>query len=1781
MFLSTDLIKFADNVDDCRNQCEQEPSFNCRSYSYVDNKCFLSSDGTSTLGFEFLKEESGVIFGEKKCVVDRCNDGTITFEKITGYILRSSVETNIEIPRTGSTWLQGITLDCWKHCKESTDDCPAFTVSYQTQRCQKLDRNSQGRIGDLTPRPGGNYFEKICLRGTQAEACKNKAWAFERVPAFELEESLYDRHIPNVQNRSECEELCLREITFVCRSAFYHEDDLICKLSREDRRTQSQKYHTNNNIRTSYLENSCIPVLTTCPYEHTLDHYSTYTDTVHRGAIQSHSDCEKVCDDFQGFNCRSYAYYSAQGQCFFSGDDTVSVGGKKLSLQPRQGITYFERNCNLTTEITTGTPSRPPPTTVPPPTAPKTVCASGQKLTFEKLIGFESIGSYPIYLYRSTFQIPGITLECLRKCELDSDCESFVLDYERFECYRFSDFGPVNIRPNKGKSYFKALCISALIPCEKLWAVDILMDRELRVSRPVDVIRQVNREECARRCLEERRFRCRSSNYYSFRRECTLSTEDKNSPVAELHFSAGVDYIENQCISETSNCPYQSPEIGIYMWYVDRTLHGIITSQQCEEECDRERAFNCRSYSHVDGTGEFKCLLSSDNKESLPNTAFELRHKSLFAQKDCKNQITRSVPRETPILTPPVVSPTQRPGVCTFDRYTYEKIVGYDPRLLRKHRIPIIDSVGILGQCQHECQRMGERCKGFVILYTPVQICYWLEVAASEITNALMPSPLAAYYEKVCLRDMGCGKYWTFERVIGHQMKGTALIDIPSVLERTDCEDLCIRDKNCLSANYFYKLKLCRLFSESRRSQPSAVVKSEDVDYLENQCIKEPPTCQYKDYPDRFFPFIDRLSRAHDIHDCQKQCDLERRFRCRSINYETMTRHCALSSEDLATVGDSTDLLQFRRQSIFSEKGNCEQVSVQCNQQDMILTVNFAVPFNGRVYAKGNPAQCYMLGTGQQSLQFAVSMGSRCGTKLEGPDLYVNEVVIQQHPVIMTDNDKTIRVMCSFEPRERTYTLGNPLQSDHPAMEVATLFQHPIKSVVTNTVPPPNVVMRVLDHQGQDARRVGLGDELTLRIELREINSAFALHAKNLYARSTKGESLFLIDGRGCPNDPSIFPTLQVDQRDGKSLYANFKAFRFPSTGMVNFEVQIKFCQDRCEPVICRNGARSHGRRKRSLHDNSNQEILSLTTQFPFQKNQTFKNNYMLNSSLSTNTSAIFERKSRLKYQNVTAPKFSSSTADFQKRNFMRTSNFTREQNIWENYSNVVNNSTSKPFFQSHSPRELTPSEMSNLNRHYSRDQDYTHSYDNRQFDRPSEGFGPHYREYHQNFRQDFRPNSPHPPLYPPYYNNRGTEHQYNQFQFHYTDQQFDDHRMRPASHPRHYHSSHQVHSSPNFQIRDRPSNDKSFSELQSSSIRVISKDREYERPLNNHNGPISVHSSTPYSQQQPVFNPQIPKERYDFPPNVHNVPNSPMSQNYPSPWPGFRVSNPDQTSNLHYRHPYNNNQHSNTRIWTSNNAQPSREETKKNSSYTLHHPSSIRKENRNFSRSPPVHTRLPSPIHPPILRNSNVKNSSRPSLILQPPPNNSQTINMDRKNPINAPPYLNYPSNGNMNAGNRFPPRNHHWKPEENKSRPTYKSRPPQNNHRIPPKDEKRTNLPDELPLSFAIMVGEDQPMADKSAWTLERKTIPPPTVLPETSEDTVCTSKTTVVVTVTAVTVLYIGAAIAAIFFYRWRRKQKRKKRRYIDPQPRSQPNNADVTYASPEVTFRSIYGAFPNES
>ena len=83
------------------------------------------------------------------------------------------------------------------------------------------------------------------------------------------------------------------------------------------------------------------------------------------------------------------------------------------------------------------------------------------------------------------------------------------------------------------------------------------------------------------------------------------------------------------------------------------------------------------------------------------------------------------------------------------------------------------------------------------------------------------------------------------------------------VAGRLDCEELCLLETEfpCASAEFDYSLAECRLSRQTRRSQPAAYrATTRDVDYIENQCVREDQrreSCDYESYQDQDIGYPD------------------------------------------------------------------------------------------------------------------------------------------------------------------------------------------------------------------------------------------------------------------------------------------------------------------------------------------------------------------------------------------------------------------------------------------------------------------------------------------------------------------------------------------------------------------------------------------------------------------------------------------------------------------------------------------------------------------------------------------------------------------------------------------------------------------------------------------------------------------------------------------------------------------------------------------------------------
>uniref|UniRef100_T1KJV3 ZP domain-containing protein n=1 Tax=Tetranychus urticae TaxID=32264 RepID=T1KJV3_TETUR len=292
------------------------------------------------------------------CVIRQCPSGTtVSFEKMTNVNVRG---VNLVPLYTG----QGetpVSAECNNRCRAGPN-CRAFVLNYEKHACMGMGYDSNSRSTSIiATSERTSLFEKICLSVPTCE----KAWTFERVIGRQI--LGYDnRVLTAIASRLKCQEICLKERSFVCRSGEYDYLTQECRLSSEDRRTQPTHY-TVAPPSVDYFENECSPLPlvkedesglpgipnapSECGYQR-FENLELNRPDLMKSAF-SEEQCKTLCEATRAFVCRSFAFKAASSLCWLNSDDSYSSGGKD-SLVASPGVLYFERaNClNLKLDCT-------------------------------------------------------------------------------------------------------------------------------------------------------------------------------------------------------------------------------------------------------------------------------------------------------------------------------------------------------------------------------------------------------------------------------------------------------------------------------------------------------------------------------------------------------------------------------------------------------------------------------------------------------------------------------------------------------------------------------------------------------------------------------------------------------------------------------------------------------------------------------------------------------------------------------------------------------------------------------------------------------------------------------------------------------------------------------------------------------------------------------------------------------------------------------------------------------------------------------------------------------------------------------------------------------------------------------------------------------------------------------------------------------------------------------------------------------------------------------------
>ncbi|XP_055331537.1 uncharacterized protein LOC129583667 [Paramacrobiotus metropolitanus] len=244
----------------------------------------------------------------------------------------------------------------------------------------------------------------------------------------------------------------------------------------------------------------------------------------------------------------------------------------------------------------------------------------------------------------------------------------------------------------------------------------------------------------------------------------------------------------------------------------------------------------------------------------------------------------------------------------------------------------------------------------------------------------------------------------------------------------------------------------------------------------------------------------------------------------------------------------------------------CMELAFECGPDRIVVQGRSTEPFSGLVYPEGIfEKSCQADLSNQRNFTLEIPLQGTCGTRYTGNGLYENVIIIQWDDLIVTRRDRRFKISCQYDLSD--------LEISHKPMEIGQMT--PME--MSLKVPRPDPVIRLINMDANDVNVARVGDNMVFRVELSKA-SPYGIFARNCRAQGENpSEFLDLINDKGCPLHPEVFPQLQ---RNGSALETQFLAFRFRKSFQVFYQCTIDYCVDACPPADC-TGIKSFGRRKK------------------------------------------------------------------------------------------------------------------------------------------------------------------------------------------------------------------------------------------------------------------------------------------------------------------------------------------------------------------------------------------------------------------------------------------------------------------------------------------------------------------------------------------------------------------------------------------------------------------------
>ncbi|XP_001604126.2 uncharacterized protein LOC100120484 isoform X1 [Nasonia vitripennis] len=574
-----------------------------------------------------------------------------------------------------------------------------------------------------------------------------------------------------------------------------------------------------------------------------------------------------------------------------------------------------------------------------------------------------------------------------------------------------------------------------------------------------------------------------------------------------------------------------------------------------------------------------------------------------------------------------VVTVAGAPPSCGNNNTAWEKVPGMRPEYASSTQLLYtgLDSQGITTTCFEKCKSLN--CSAFIVDLERSG-CF----AVVPDGEDFVPEPNVTFYHEICLTvPESCtrNRLWQVERTLGAVLLDSMAKVLPQPVNRSQCYEACVNSTTCKSAEFRTSRDLtigdtvgtCSLLSIERGTKPqayrAAIYRDE---YLESQChnISKTDYCSYAEYRNTTMPYSDLKVANLNAKQCEERCDASSDgFLCRAYGVEYSKDNeptCLLYSEDTISAGVSA--LISAPNAFYKEREPCIDMNVQCTNSSLTIELHTTEPFVGRMYASGYSESCGVQGHGSNVTTLVLSLPDTshidtapmtCGlTPAYSVDqdnqtraVIWSTVIVQFNPIIQRLGDQAVRVGCTLESGEVPSPRSVTLNSGFTFIDSNAGLPPVASTVMNRSSVVPTVSMDILDESMNRANVTHIGQRLFLKISIQPDHGPFDIQAGHLVASTESGDSsLLLLDKMGCPvmNEAQVFPALEKDPADNRSLVAEFRAFKFPSSQHVRFNVIVKFCLERCQPTKCVDGVLSYGRKRRSVDGPTRANVTELYT---------------------------------------------------------------------------------------------------------------------------------------------------------------------------------------------------------------------------------------------------------------------------------------------------------------------------------------------------------------------------------------------------------------------------------------------------------------------------------------------------------------------------------------------------------------------------------------------------------